>query len=199
MGHWLCWASGPLSRGSPTCMLILMPRVLLSALLHRSWRVHKSTVFVIWVCHELQPLQMSSWIRLCCSPLCMSQTVWSHCSCLCLRGRAHVTFWLKCSYGVQNRMSRCSSFSRLRCNHEWSSIRTIYGPQSEGHLEEYLYSHREHVFFSPQNKLRMWSNHFPGLYDNIPVFSLAGSLPFQWRTWLDLDQCTQHLQVRCTT
>lgn len=87
-----CRGSSPLRRNSLTCVLVLMPRVLLSALLHGSRGVRKSTVFVICVRRELQPLQMSSWIRLRCSALYTSQAVSSHCSRLCLCGGAHVTF-----------------------------------------------------------------------------------------------------------
>lgn len=127
----LTYSSSALTRDSLTCVVILMPWVLLSALLHRSWRVHKSTAFVVWVSHELQPLQMSSRIRRCCSSLCMSQTVSSRCGRLRVFARAHVTFDSSIFYGVQNRMSCCSLFSHLWHNQQWCSIRTFHGPQSE--------------------------------------------------------------------
>lgn len=67
------------------CALILMP-LFLPAVLHRSWRVSKSTVFVVCVCHELQPLRMSSWIRLCGSALHKS-------SCLILLQLSSSLWW----------------------------------------------------------------------------------------------------------
>lgn len=91
-GLCLTYSSSPLTRDSLTYVVILMPWALLSALLHRSWRVHKSTAFVVWAGHELQPLQMSSQIRHCCSSLCMSQSVSSRCGRLRVFAGAHVTF-----------------------------------------------------------------------------------------------------------
>lgn len=132
----LTYSSSALTRDSLTCVVVLMPWVLLPALLHRSWRVHKSTAFVVWVGHELQPLWMSSRIRRRCSSLCMSQTVSSRCGRLRVFAGAHVTFDSRIFYGVQNRTSCCSLFSHLWHNQQWCSIRTFHGPQSKGKLRE---------------------------------------------------------------
>lgn len=93
----------------------------LSAPLHRSWRVHKSTAFVVLVGHELQPLSTSSPISRCCASFCMSQSVSSRSGCLCVFAGAHVT--------QDSSIFRCLGppfvVSRLRLNQQSRSVRNI--------------------------------------------------------------------------